>query len=690
VSEDLESKEQTSRGSDKNADLIASIRRDYRHFSDYWKDGLADAEVCMRFASGDAFSAKERDRRKNRPCETPDVLSQFVKQTTNAMRQNKRDGKITPANAEATSKDAAKREAVLRGLNYRGNYQACFQTAYEAAVWCGFGYFGIQRVEIKKGIFEPRPRRIANQFSVLLDPYAKEADFSDMKKCFVIDIMRIEDFEQEFPNAPKRSWQSEGAKIAPDWVLGDEIVVAEAWRIKDNGNACQYLTNGFDILEEDEWEDHPWIPVIPVLGEEIYVRESGRTKRKFLSLISRARAGQKTLAFLTSQEIEEFGMSPRAPFIGYKGQFTSPDWATINTKPKPYIEVEALPDPSDPQKVLPLPTRPQYVPQAQAYEIAGEAQVRRVQAAVGVMPLPTAAARQNEKSGIALERIQTQEAIGSFHFVDNGDRAHTNYTRQMNRLISKTMISPRYVGTRGRDDKDDLLFIATEAHKDKIPGHLKEEDVLFVDRGEFDETVTIGPSYDSQRQEASSFVDTLLQNIQALPVPPQLATKILSLAIKLKNIGPLGDEIAKLLDPEEGDPMQQAQKLMAQAAQQQQVMTEMQGELQKLKLEKAGKQWQMQTELEIEKMKHQLEIAKLDNQRAIAEIQTKAQIATERASQLAEVEKELHGSAHEAAMQAAEHQHESQMADKNAVIAQAAAEQAAQSQNGNGENANVS
>ena len=42
---------------------------------------------------------------------------------------------------------------------------------------------------------------------------------------------------------------------------------------------------------------------------------------------------------------------------------------------------------------------------------------------MGITPLPTAAQRQNEKSGIALERMENLEALGSFHFVDGYDRA---------------------------------------------------------------------------------------------------------------------------------------------------------------------------------------------------------------------------------------------------------------------------
>jgi hypothetical protein len=35
---------------------------------------------------------------------------------------------------------------------------------------------------------------------------------------------------------------------------------------------------------------------------------------------------------------------------------------------------------------------------------------------MGIAPLPTAVQRDSEKIGIALERIQNTEALGSYHF----------------------------------------------------------------------------------------------------------------------------------------------------------------------------------------------------------------------------------------------------------------------------------
>lgn len=654
--------------------LLREIRDDFRHFQDYWQPNRDEMETDMRFAAGDAFSQDEHEARKGRPTETPDELSQYVKQTNNNLRQNKRDSKISPASEDANGEDAEKRESVLRGLNHRGDFQAAFQTAYECCTWSGMGAFGISLRKGPDGHIEPMPRRLPNQFAFLLDPYCKKADYSDQKKSFVIDIMRKSDFGREYPRAQKRSFTADDQKMAPDWVLGEEIVTAEAWRVASDaditydkstkeGEVIQYITNGLEILDRIKWAGS-WIPVIPIVGEEIYVTEGGRQKRKYLSLIRRARTPQKMLAYIASQELEEFGQAPRAPFIGYTGQFTSPDWATINTVPKAYIEVAAIADPLDPQKVLPLPARPQYTPNASAYEMAREAWRRGVQSAIGIMPLPSSAQRQNEKSGVALEKIQNQEAIGSYHFTDNADRALVNYGRQMNELIDKGMTHGRHVGIKNQDDSHGLLYIAKEG--DEIPQGLDPKQVLIADKGSYDVTITTGPSHESQREEASDFVDTLIANLKALPIPPPVATKILAIAIRLKNVGPKGDAIADLLDPKENDPAAAAQKAMGELQQQQQAMQELQQELQQLRLEKQGKVIDNQFKIQLEQIRAASDekMNQLTNDIKVltALITAKRGQADQEAEMYKTFWTENHQGARDAAAQAADHQHESAMA----------------------------
>jgi hypothetical protein len=358
----------------------------------------------------------------------------------------------------------------------------------------------------------------------------------------------------------------------------------------------------------------------------------------------------------------------------------------LNSEPRAYVRIKLIPAGSGGQPIADLPGggRLPFEPNAQSYEIAREAARRAIQAAMGISPLPTPAQQQNQKSGIALERIQNSEAIGSFHFTDNLNRAKENTGRQLNELITKVMDTPRHVGIREPDETHGLLRVMSQEHFEGQPApdpnqpESDQLDYLISDRGEFDVTISTGPSFQSQREEASDFADTILKEVQSIAqlLPPQAVAKLLALAIKLKDIGSLGDKMAEIIDPEDQSAQQLAQAQQQLAAQQQN-MQEMQAEIQKLQLEKAGKVIDNEYKMQLKQFEGSVDkqIAQLnaDLKAYIANVTTKAQDVQERQRLFQETQLENHHAAHEIAMQKDQQGHEAQQA-------QIAAQQAQQQQ----------
>jgi hypothetical protein len=157
--------------------------------------------------------------------------------------------------------------------------------------------------------------------------------------------------------------------------------------------------------------------------------------------------------------------------------------------------------------------------------------------------------------------------------------------------------------------------------------HLPEADRFLARRGQFEVTVSTGPNYQSEREEASSFADTLLQNIPQLGIPPQIAQELLSMAVKLKNIGPIGDEIAQLLSPPDPNnmPPQARAEIMQAQGQIQQLTAQLSGLIQ----EKQDKSIEMAGRKDIEMVNGAFSEREkmLDNEvkMGIAEVTTKAQ-----------------------------------------------------------------
>jgi hypothetical protein len=659
--------------------LLKGLREDFAYAKSYWQENYEEAEKdidCVLCIPPEDF----RNDRAGRPCLWPDEISQYVNQTNNNLRQTKRAIKVSPRSEDAKDVDAEHRQAYIQGIEYASKAQSIYATAFESCVECGFGYWRVHLVVTgPNGEQEPRIRRIPNWATVLPDPDARESDFSDSNMYFVTDSMRQSTFASRYPKAKKRSFDGADIEKAPGWLEGDQITVAEWWKreetVDEDGvkhyTVTQRITNGLEILETNEWIGS-WIPIVGCFGLEKYKRAGGTSKRIFLSLVRRARGSQQMLAYIASQEAEEFGMAPRAPLQGYKGQFDSTMHKYLNKIPQAYVEF-LLPTDWEPQwGPPPLPTRPQFVPNAQAYEIAFERWRRSIQASMGVMPLPSAAQQQNEKSGIALGKIQSQESIGSFHFTDNFVRALTNTGIQLNELITELAKLDSLPGqVLGIDQKgqDKTLRIAPQTgdsgqsadgseQQAADSQHLPEADLFFAHRGEFEVAISDGPSDLSQRDEVSEFVDTLLQTLPSLGLPPQLMQQIIAIAIRLKNVGTYGDEIADMLAPpnQQSIPPQARAMVMQAQAQLQQAMAE----IQQLKLEKAGKVVEIQGKMAQADKDNETKVL-------IAEIETKAQDVRERMAAWEDMMSQFHDQAHDVAMQ-----QQQQQAAQQAQQAQAA------------------
>jgi len=209
----------------------------------------------------------------------------------------------------------------------------------------------------------------------------------------------------------------------------------------------------------------------------------------------------------------------------------------------------------------------------------------------------------------------------------------------------------------GLGQPDDSHKVVTINTAEPYANQKGEEEHFTVGDGDHDITVSSGPSYQSQREHVGEFLDTLIQNLPNLPIPAPAAAKILALAIQMKELGPKGDQIAEIISPSDSDQAQQLQGLQAQLQQQGAAMAEMQGQFQRLLVEKQGKVIDNEYALKLKEMDIQAKLA-------IAEIETKAQNVSERLAFVEEFIQQQHSQAHEAGMQAQQQQHEAGLAQQ--------------------------
>jgi hypothetical protein len=702
------------------------IRDAYQDFRNAWQDVRNEAQEDMRAISVQGpWSDDDRDARKGsgRPCIHLDQLNQFLAQVNGNARKSKRAIKAIPKGNGANDQDAKKRSAAIMGIEERSQAQPIYLGAFQSQIERSYG-FSVIRTEYKDDSSfdqEILIKPIMNPDTVLLTPYYKQPDASDITEGFILDLITKKQFKEKYPKAKVTDFGDEDLNDSTitDWIKEKYVQRAEFWKIqsaqkklllietakgpivfsedewkaaKEKGlrgemkrertieipHVFQYMTNGVEILDKVPW-DGSRIPIISCLGPERWTTEGGTAKRQLLSMVRFARDPQMLLDYLASGECEVAGKIPKIPFIGAVGQFETDKeaWDECTKVPHAYLQYDIVLDSGG--EPAPPPSYQDFTPNFQEWEVAKDAVIRAIQAGMGITPLPDAAQRRNQKSGVALEKIDDMISLGAFPFIDRFENCFLhNMGWQINELITPILDTQREMPISLPDGKRSTMqLVGNTSHPldDKGAYNVQglEDGHLHTGKGEFDVTLTTGPSQDSERDEQDEFVDSLIENLADLPQPGTPAAKVLALGIRMRpTLGPVGMQIADVFDPPPADNLPPEAQAIVQNLQSQ--LQQAQTENSALHMERAGKVLEQQTKMLIQQMKEDGE-----NQRAqlandikvlLSEISTKAQSEQERNQMYYEFWKENHSAAHETGMQAMDHQHDAQQADQLATLAQ--------------------
>lgn len=706
--------------SNADEELLEEIRDRYKAYDTQWSEIREERNTDIKYISGDPWTTQDRNARRDagRPCINHDELSQYTHATVNQVRQSKRGIKVDPRGEGSSDKTATLRQDLIRTIEYDSDAPQIYAKAYQDCVEGSYAFFRISRRYVNDQYGEEvdddpqqtieRSRRnrtlfdqhivlkpISNPNSVLFDPTCKEPDWSDGKACFVLDRIPKKEHIKRWPKSRITDFSADYRLIYPEWIFENEVLLAEYWRIETKDRTIylletgevtdsphgkvvdkrtlpekqvwQYITNGVEILERKQ-ELGTILPIIPMIGLERYLDQGGVSKRVLFSLVRLARDPQMSLAYLNSQQMEEAGLTPKTPFIGWKGQFESSRkmWEDCTKIPYAFLEAD-VPENWPVGSIPQLPGRVPFTPNFAAYEVAKDSCRRAIQAAMGISPLPTAAQRAGEKSGVALQRIETEEALGSYHFTDGYDRA----LRLAGKVIDQQIPSVygrqnRTVHLRKPNDSYHAVMLNTSGSyqdsKTNQPAHFP------VDEVDHSISISTGPSFQSQRDAVSDFLDSLIGQLPKLPIAPPQAAQLLAIAIRMKDLGPMGDEMADIISPQQGSDqsMQQLQQAQGQLQQQTILIQQLQAELQKLQVEKQAKVVEGQFKLASERLRAQsnmtVEKLKVDAQAAAAEISTRSQILSERMATIDELYKQAHEHLDDHAARLSEQAHESRLA----------------------------
>jgi hypothetical protein len=608
-----------------DADKMATMRKRLQMAQAAYSDSREDELDDLRFMAGspdnqwqwpaDVLATRGSVQGQTinaRPCLTINKLPQHVRQVTNEQRQNRPSGKVIPADDNADVEVAEIFNGVVRHIEYMSDADVAYDTACDNQVTYGEGYIRLLTEYCNDETFDQDIKigRVRNAFSVYMDPTIQDPCGADAEWCFVTeDILKVE-YERMFPDATPISTlysQGVGDQGISSWLQEDTIRIAEYFyytyerstlhlypdnetafkgsnrdkqlgamfgkpirtREVDRKKVMWMKTNGFDVLDEREWPGK-WIPVVRVIGNEWEV--DGQIH--ISGLVRNAKDAQRMYNYWTSQEAEMLALAPKAPFIGYGGQFEGYEmqWKTANTTNWPYLEVN--PDVTDGAgNVLPLPQRAAPpLPQTgliQAKMGAAEdikSTTGQYDASIG--------AQGNERSAKAIIAREKQGDVGTYHYVDNLARAIRHITRQIVDLIPKIYDTQRIARIIGVDGEVDMVKF-NPSQQEPVKEIREPQTGALIEKiynpgvGTYDVMVTTGPGYMTKRQEALDAMSQILQT------NPQLWAVAGDLFIKNMD-WPGAQEMAarfkKILDPKVLSDGDQSPELMA-AQQQLEAMT---------------------------------------------------------------------------------------------------------------------
>ena len=523
-----------------------------------------------------------------RPCLTINKLPQHVRQVTNDQRQNRPSGKVIPADDKGDIEVAEIFEGVVRHIEYISDADVAYDTACENQVTYGEGYFRILTEYCDDNSFDQDLRigRIRNSFSVYMDPTIQDPCGADAEWCFITEDLTKDEYERQFPDAMPLSvmmQQGVGDQSTSQWLSENTVRIAEYFHYEhtpttlnlyaNNINALEGTpedkqmkalgmkpiktrtvdvktvkwckTNGFEMLESRDWAGK-FIPVIRVVGNEFEV-----DGRLYVSgLVRNAKDAQRMYNYWVSQEAEMLALAPKAPFIGYGGQFEGYEnqWKTANTTNWPYLEVN--PDVTDGNgAVLPLPQRA-LPPMAQTGLIQAKMGASDdIKATTGQYD-SSLGATSNERSGRAILAREKQGDTGTYHFVDNLSRAIRYGTRQLVDLIPKIYDTQRIARIIGIDGETGIAKI--DPNQTEPVKKVVDETGIVIEKiynpsvGKYDVCVTTGPSYMTKRQES---LDAMSQLLQGNPQLWSVAGDLFVKNMDWPGAQEMAKRFAKTIDP---------------------------------------------------------------------------------------------------------------------------------------------
>lgn len=673
--------------------FIRLARERFKESSDAEHDLRKDMLEDYRFYNSEQWPAHIKAARMldERPCLTINRLPQFVRQVVNQARQAKPAIQVNPVDSGSDPDTAEVFQGICRHIEVQSKAHVAYSTANEHQAIMGRGYWRVLTEYAADDSFEQeiRIRRIPDPFTVYFDPNCSEPDYSDATYCFVISHVSRAAYVARY--GEQAAFEAQAFASLGDhralWHFGDKIQIAEYFYIETTkeriadvisfpGTEKQArittlrsaikpehlvpdpvtkrppaiivaerdtlvrtvkwaVINGVQVLEGNKRRTGGralpgrYIPVVPVLGEELIVDG----KKNLRGMVRDAQSPQRAYNFWVSATTEKIALSTKAPIIAAVGQLDGHQakWNSSNKRNYAYLEYNPI---DAAGHLVPPPQRASYDPDVSALVVLTQQADRDLKSVLGMFD--ASQERSPEQSGKAILARQAQGEQGTSHFLDNLSRSIEHTGRILLDWIPVYYSQPRMLRIHGIDDIPSEVLIhaghpdaATQMLSDNpnLEKNIKSGRPFDLSVGRYDVTISVGPSYASRRQES---VEAIIQLIHAYPALLPVVGDILMENMDWPGAKQLAPRLKRMVPPEARDPEEGEAEIPPEVRAQ---MQQLQQQLEAAMIALGEKDQIIETKAQELAAKGQIERMKVDADLRMAEI--KAQ--TEMAKTLAEI-----------------------------------------------------
>lgn len=558
-----------------DSELLTRVRKRFYLMFEADKTNRDLAREDMRFlhVPGAQWDKSVKDARGTRPCYEFNKTRIKAKRIINEMRANRPAGKVR-ATEDGDANTARVIEGLGRNILQVSDFDTICDYAGEYQVGAGLGAWRIV-TDYQENSFNQDIgiKAIPNPFNLFWDPASVDPMHRDAEDWALIDSYSNAAFDSKFGDVAKTNFEG-GAEFADeaDWrdqqmtrvceyhwkesydkrlvqLVDGRVVDAadpafklvpveniKATRIATCHKILMCITSADRILTPATELKGKYHRFVTVHGEWLIIDG----KPMWVGVTRYAKDPQRAYNVASTAVTETVATAPNSHYwvTVEQAKGNTEQWNKAISENLPFLQYN--PDPKA------GPGAPQRVGGADVpVALIQEAQIRdqELKDVMGVYD-SSLGDRSNETSGRAIARRNEQGQIVNFNFPDNMAKGKQRTVEIVNDIIPYYYDSARTIRVLGQDGAEEYVKI-NSAGIDPKTG----EPVLLNDlsKGKYDVTVTVGPSFATQRQEAAdAFAAMAPQDPQLMVVAPDLVYQAMDI--------PYADQIAErrraMLPPE--------------------------------------------------------------------------------------------------------------------------------------------